>query len=172
MVPFTLLPLLPAGKTGAKRLNKSASSSCCTEYPYLFAKNLKKHLKSNEVKIHQIHGILIASWFPHGLRQQHTKPPVFPLPDRNCTRNSCNELDFRAYMDFPSVFAISVPHGGGFILRRFSFFILRRISHGPPPHQIRGFARKRGRRSPSGQSVEISIPPGGLPELLCKDLDP
>ncbi len=117
-----ILPLLPAGKTGAKRLNKSASSSCCTEYPYLFAKNLKKHLKSNEVKIHQIHGILIASWFPHGLRQQHTKLPFYPLPGWKNTRNSCNELDFRAYMDFPSVFAVSVPHGGWFHFAPFFLF--------------------------------------------------
>ena len=133
MVPFTLLPLLPAGKTGAKRLNKSASSSCCTEYPYLFAKNLKKHLKSNEVKIHQIHGILIASWFPHGLRQQHTKPPVFPLPDRNCARNSCNELDFRSFMAFPSVFSVSVPHGAVSFCAVFPFSFCAEYPMDPHP---------------------------------------
>ena len=133
MVPFTLLPLLSAGKTGAKRSNKSASPSCCTEYPCVFAKNLKKHLKSNEVEIRHILGFLIASWFPHGLRQQHTKPPFYPLPGWKTTRNSCNELDFRAYMAFPSGFAVSVPHGGGFILRRLLFHFAPNIPWTPTP---------------------------------------
>ena len=41
--------------------------------PLFFAKNLTKHLKSIEVKIRQIIGSLIASWFPQGLRQQLKK---------------------------------------------------------------------------------------------------
>lgn len=54
-----------------------------------------------------------------------------------------------------------MQHGGDFISHRFYLFILRRIFQGPPAYQIRGFAQKRGRRSSSGRSVEISIPPGG-----------
>lgn len=92
-----------------------------------------------------------------------------PRQTEKSTRNGRNTLDFRGFMALPSGFADSVPHGAGFILRRFPVFILRRISHGPPPHQIRGFLRLRGRRSSVGQSVEISIPPGGPPGTALRE---
>ena len=77
MVPFTLLVLLSADKTGAKRSFKPAFRPCRAEYPCVFAKNLKNHPKSIEVRIRQILGILIASWFPHGLRPQRASMPFF-----------------------------------------------------------------------------------------------
>lgn len=65
-----------------------------------FAKNLKKHLKSNGVEIRQILDFPIAFGFRRGFAYAWKS-----------IRNSWNELDFRGFMAFPSGFVVSVPHG-------------------------------------------------------------